>query len=103
MRRLAWTFCALAFVCLLALAAVALSGYLLAKPARAVVGEAPADLRAESVVIPSSSGSSLRGWLVRGASGKGAAVVMHGVRGNRAVLVGRIRLLRDAGYSVLAF
>jgi uncharacterized protein len=72
-------------------------------PARAVIGAAPEDLRAENVLIASPSGSSLRGWLAPGMPGRGAVVVMHGVRGNRAGLVERMRLLRDAGYSVLAF
>jgi fermentation-respiration switch protein FrsA (DUF1100 family) len=68
-----------------------------------VISAAPADLSAEDVVIRSLSGSDLRGWLVRGTPGAGAVVVMHGVRGNRSEMVRRMRLLRDAGYGVLAF
>lgn len=103
MRHAAWAAAGLALLSILVFAAVALSGHLLARPAIAVVGEAPADLRAENVIIPSSSGSDLRGWLTRGRPGAGAVVVMHGVRGNRAGLIERMRLLRDAGYGVLAF
>jgi uncharacterized protein len=103
MRRVTWAAAGLAAAGILLFAAVGLSGHLLARPAFAVIGEAPADLGAETVIIPSPSGSNLRGWLIRGRSGAGAVVVMHGVRGNRTGLIDRMRLLRDASYSVLGF
>lgn len=73
----------------------------LARPAPTVVGRAPADLPAVTVHIPSASGSRLAGWLVRGAPGRGAVLLLHGVRGNRRDMLGRARLLHRADYTVL--
>ena len=73
----------------------------LTAPARAAVGPPPDDLGAESVAIPSGSGSTLAGWFVRGMVGQGAVLLLHQLRGNRSSMIGRARFLRDAGYSVL--
>jgi fermentation-respiration switch protein FrsA (DUF1100 family) len=76
---------------------------LLSAPARKKIGAPPPDLLAESVVIPSASGSTLYGWLLTGRPGGGAVVLMHGVRDNRLTMVRRARLLGAAGFSVLLF
>ncbi|MGA0532403.1 alpha/beta hydrolase [Hansschlegelia sp. KR7-227] len=73
-------------------------------PEPAHIGAPPADLAgAETVAIPSRSGSSLRGWWLSGRKGAGAVVLMHGVRSNRLSLVARARVLSQAGYGVLLF
>jgi fermentation-respiration switch protein FrsA (DUF1100 family) len=87
----------------MAMAAPVAAAFYLSAPARAVVGPPPPDLAAESLGIPSRSGADLAAWFVPGRPGAGAVVVMHGVRANRASLIGRMRLLREAGYAVLAF
>jgi fermentation-respiration switch protein FrsA (DUF1100 family) len=61
------------------------------------------DLHPETVVIPSASGTNLRGWFVHGRPGGGAVVLMHGIKANRMSMVRRARLLRDNGFSVLLF
>jgi fermentation-respiration switch protein FrsA (DUF1100 family) len=78
-------------------------GLLLSSPAQTTVGAPPADLKAEPVTFPSGSGATIRGWFIAGRPGGGAVVLMHGVRGNRAPMLPRARMLRDAGYSVLLF
>ena len=87
---------------LLGIAGFIASGIALAWPERASVGPPPAPLQARDVTIPSPSGSTLRGWLVRGDSGGGALVLLHGVRADRRQMIERMRFLRDAGYSLLA-
>src|SRR5262245_45617786 len=82
---------------------VVVAGLFLSAPARAIVGDPPADLAAETVTISSPSGATLRGWFIGGRPGAGAVVLMHGVRGNRAAMVRRARLLQPAGFAVLLF
>jgi fermentation-respiration switch protein FrsA (DUF1100 family) len=76
---------------------------LLSRSAPAAIGEPPADLHARVVVFPSASGASLHGWYVEGASGRGAVVLMHGVRANRLAMLDRAHFLAADGYSVLLF
>ncbi len=79
-----------------------ISGVVLALPIRRVIGPRPPDLMASNVAIPSRSGSLLRGWMVRGEPGAGAVVLLHGIHSDRSAMVARMRILRGAGYSVLA-
>ncbi|MBK8809179.1 MAG: alpha/beta fold hydrolase [Acidobacteria bacterium] len=88
---------------LLSLGGVWFFGSRLSAPAPAAVGNCPIDLACESVEIPSESGSKLKGWYLRGQSGKGTIVLMHGLRSNRLALVDRMRFLRAKGFFVLAF
>ena len=78
-------------------------GATLAAPARARIGPAPPDLGCVPVRIPSDSGSRLSGWLVPGAPGGGAVLLLHSVRSNRREMIERARFLRDAGYASLLF
>ncbi|MBK8149876.1 MAG: hypothetical protein IPK58_17165 [Acidobacteria bacterium] len=84
---------------LLSLGGVWFFGSRLSAPAPAAVGNCPIDLACESVEIPSESGSKLKGWYLRGQSGKGTIVLMHGLRSNRLALVDRMRFLRCQGFS----
>ncbi len=77
------------------------AGELLSRPARAVVGAAPADLLAESVRLHGADYSQVSGWLARGRPGGGAVLLLHGVRSNRLQMLARARFLKAAGYSVL--
>jgi len=90
-------------VAALALAATALLAFIRyeLRPRRASLDPAATELPVEPVVIPSSSGARLAGWHLP-AGGRGAVLLLHGLKSNRLVLVDRMRFLRDAGYSTLA-
>lgn len=90
-------------VLLIALIAIWSIGTSLSAPARVEVGSLPADLIGENVSFPSSSGATLRGWLLPGQKGGGAVVLMHGVRGSRLQMLPRARFLSGAGFTVLLF
>ena len=97
---------ALIVVCALAVAAVAglwVAGDSLSAPVNHAVGVPPADLHASPVEFASESGSTLRGWLLPGRAGRGAVVLMHGVRADRTSMSGRARFLNANGYAVLLF
>jgi uncharacterized protein len=63
----------------------------------------PDRFRGTDVSFPSASGATLRGNLFRGEAGKGAIVLMHGVRGNRGDMFGHADFLRARGFSILLF
>lgn len=65
------------------------------------VGPPPPELAAQSVTLPSESGSTLAGWHARSPGRDGIVVLLHGVRASRRSLLGRARLFREAGYSVV--
>lgn len=95
-----------AILVMLPLSAVGLFAYFalgswLIAPAQGILGDPPESLKAESVRIPSNSGSRLAAWAAQGTCECGAIVLMHGVRSNRLSLIGRAELLLEAGYSVL--
>jgi uncharacterized protein len=98
MRRSVLLACAT--LVLAAAVGVLAAGAWLSRPAQRNVGPAPADLGAVAVRLPVSATLSLAGWYARG-TGRGAVLLLHGVRGDRAQMLGRARLLRAAGYSVL--
>lgn len=77
------------------------AGSFLSRPANHSVGALPAQLQGRDVEFESGSGSKLRGWLIPGR--KGAVVLMHGFRGDRRQMLGRVSFLSQAGYSVLLF
>lgn len=74
-------------------------GKLLA-PRMALVGPAPEDLHAESVIIPGRAGS-MHGWWISGDADKASVLLLHGIRADRTAMLGRARLLARHGYSVL--
>ena len=84
-------------------AAVLIVGLKLSSPAPASVGPPPPGLSgAETVEIPSASGSVLHGWWAPAASlGGGAVVLWHGVWENRLRMVPRARVLHQHDFAVL--
>jgi pimeloyl-ACP methyl ester carboxylesterase len=79
-------------------------GLSLSRPVHANIGLPPSDLAGvEAVEIHSSSGATLSGWWVPGATGKGVVVLMHGVRANRHAMLNRARFLHERNFSVLLF
>lgn len=53
--------------------------------------------------MQSQSGSTLRGWWLPGQGGKGAVVLMHGVRSSRLGMLERAKFLSREGFGVLLF
>ena len=78
-----------------------LAGSTLASPSPAAIGDPPPDLPASPVRISSGSGETLRGWFVPGIAGRGAVVLLHGVRATRLSMLARARFLHQDGFSVL--
>jgi uncharacterized protein len=102
------SFLAKAALLLLIVALVVLSGsWLLAGPmmesANRHVAPLPADLHGRAVQFHSASGAELKGWFIQGSSGKGAVVLLHGVRADRSDMYARARFLAASGYAVLMF
>ena len=93
----------LVLILLLIIGAFWLAGNSLTAPLSASVGNCPSELNCENIEFPSESGSTIKGWFIKGEQGKGAIVLMHGLRSNRSSLIDRIKFLNKAGYSVLAF
>jgi alpha-beta hydrolase superfamily lysophospholipase len=77
------------------------AGGVLSAPAQRLVGAPPADLGAENVMFPSASGSRIHGWFAPGTPGRGAVLLLHGVRGDRRDMVSRAEFLHRLGYAVL--
>ena len=73
----------------------------LSRPARVHLSAPPEDLGAEEVRIPLARGGTLAGWLARGGVEQGAILLLHEVRGSRASMVDRARVMHRAGYTVL--
>ena len=77
------------------------AGWLLAHPVQTRIGNSPGDLNAKSVTFASDSGAIVHGWWCPIQNGRGAVVLLPGIRANRLSMVDRARFLRHAGYSVL--
>ena len=82
----------------LALVACYQAGSSLTAPAQREIGPAPRDLRAVDVDV-----AGLSGWFVPSAEGAPCVLLMHGVRADRRSMIGRARLLQQAGYASLLF
>lgn len=91
---------AAAVAALLGLVLVVGAGEVLSRPAKRDVGPAPPDLRAQTVRLPISPTESVSGWFARG-DGRGAILLLHGIRADRTQMLDRARFLLAEGYSVL--
>lgn len=100
MKRLAMTLLVLA---VLGVALSLAAGEMLTRPVRAAVGAPPEWLaaEAEAVDIPYGDGQHLAGWFLPGRANEGAALLLHGVRGNRLQMLARARWLQREGVSCL--
>jgi uncharacterized protein len=65
------------------------------------IGAIPESLVAIEVGFPSESGATIHGWISAGLPGRGAVLLLHGVRSDRRSMVSRAVFLRKLGYSVL--
>jgi alpha-beta hydrolase superfamily lysophospholipase len=79
-----------------------LAGIFLVLPAQRFVGEPPAELNARQAEFSSPSGSQIQGWFVPGQK-RGVIILMHCLRADRRIMLGRARFLHAAGYSILLF
>lgn len=77
------------------------AGEMLSRPAIRPVGAPPADLPVLGVRLHTASGASIIGWFARGQPGKGAVLLLHGVRTDRTQMLRRARFLNQAGYAAL--
>ncbi|MHC4956652.1 MAG: alpha/beta hydrolase [Planctomycetota bacterium] len=78
-------------------------GSKLVTPSRRHVGEPPADLSVEVARIRSGTGSDIHGWFLPRDGAQGAIVLGHPLHGTRKTMLGRARLLWNAGYAILTF
>jgi dipeptidyl aminopeptidase/acylaminoacyl peptidase len=70
-------------------------------PVPSEVGHPPAELNAQAVTFASKSGSQIHGWFAPGKAGKGAVLLLHGVRADRRDMVSRAQFLHARGFAVL--
>jgi fermentation-respiration switch protein FrsA (DUF1100 family) len=99
-RRARWPWL-LAAAALGSVAAVAAAGEWLSRRASASIGPPPAGWPAETVWLSTADGGAVAGWFLRGQAGRGAVLLLHGVRGDRRQMSARARLLAAAGHAVL--
>ena len=89
---------------LLLLIAMVVASWLVAgsliAPANRTVGPPPSDLPFESLELQSESGSTLAAWEVRHPSAEVTVILLHPIRGDRRSMLGRARLIYEAGFSV---
>jgi fermentation-respiration switch protein FrsA (DUF1100 family) len=79
-----------------------LVGSLLMASAHHRVRSPPSGLPARTVSFTSDSGARLAAWLFVPTEPRGVVVLFHGIRGDRAQMIGRARLLLRSGFAVLA-
>lgn len=73
-------------------------------PANHPVGNIlPTNFEVQPVTFLSESGATIYGWFRKGEPGRGAVVLVHGIRGDRLQMLGRARVLAEVGMSVLLF
>lgn len=79
--------------------AVYIIGSLLIHPVRCSIDSLPVDLLVENIQFPSESGL-IKGWYIKGSINR-SVVLLHGIRANRLMMVGRACFLSQAGFNVL--
>lgn len=88
-------------VVLLAVAATLGAGEWLSRAAPSDPEPAPAGLKASAWRVKVDAARQVDGWMIAGEPGRGAVVLLHGVRADRRQMTGRARFLARAGYTVL--
>jgi hypothetical protein len=77
-------------------------GDVMTRPAMRKAGEPPAGLDAGTVRIPIAAGAFVAGWFAPGLPGRGAVLLLHGVRGSRHAMTSRALFLHRMGIATLA-
>lgn len=91
----------------LAIGAVALGacswymGGKLSASANHPIGSPPPSLPVVETSFPSESGSTIHGWISPGMPGRGAVLLLHGVRSDRRSMIARAEFLHRLGCTVL--
>jgi alpha-beta hydrolase superfamily lysophospholipase len=84
-----------------AVLAIGSAGDMLSRSAHSTIGNPPSDLPAEPIEFRTTTNGVVSGWLIRGKTGLGAVLLLHGVRSDRRQMIGRAKFLNRLGYSVL--
>lgn len=77
-------------------------GDAMTRPALREAGDPPVELQASAVRIATSTGGFVAGWFAAGEPGRGAVLLLHGVRGSRHAMSGRALFLHRQGLATLA-
>lgn len=99
LRRLIPATCVVAAV-VLAGATWFVSGAIVS-PANRLVGSPPSEYSVESVVIESETGSDLAAWYIPREGATATVILLHPIRTDRRAMLGRSKVLHDAGYAIL--
>ncbi|MDI3383752.1 alpha/beta hydrolase [Xenophilus aerolatus] len=81
--------------------AVLAVGELLSRPVQRAIGTPPAALHGATVGFATTSGGTVAGWAADGAPGRGAVLLLHGVRSDRRQMLARALWLHGEGRAVL--
>lgn len=76
-------------------------GEWLSHPATRTIGPPPPDFSARQVRIDTATAGHVAGWFAPGQRGRGAVLLLHGVRSDRTQMLGRARFLNREGYAAL--
>jgi len=77
-------------------------GDAMTRPVYRAAGAPPRELQAQPVRIALPDGASVSGWFSPGRQGRGAVLLLHGVRGSRHAMVARAMFLLGLGIATLA-
>lgn len=99
LRRLTMIACGAA--CLVFVGASWFVAGALMAPAHRMVGPPPSGYGIETVTIGSESGSDLAAWYVPCEGATATVVLFHPIRTDRRAMLGRAKLLHNAGYATL--
>ncbi len=72
-------------------------------PAPAILSIPASNTQLEKVSFLTNEGLTIHGWYGEGEVGKGAVLLIHGIRGNRMQMYKRSQFLMKNGFSVLLF
>ena len=102
MRRRAWVAVAASGGLLAATGGAIALGDAMTRPALRAAGTPPPALQVEPVRFETSTGGLVAGWFAPGQAGRGAVLLLHGVRGSRRAMVARALFLHRLGFATLA-
>ena len=102
MRRRAWMAVAASGGLLAATGGALALGDAMTRPALRAAGMPPLALQAEPVRFETSTGGPVAGWFAPGLAGRGAVLLLHGVRASRHAMVARALFLHRLGLATLA-
>ncbi len=81
--------------------AIWIAGGRIAAPVQREVGPPPAGFVERTTVFTSGTAPSMAGWWFHAEEPRATVLLLHALRGDRRAMVGRARLLVDAGYDAV--